>query len=314
MQAGWQRPLSVATTVYEHGFYPQPYASRVASTTIGGNSRMRACFLPATLCKQDAIDCYGWQQLYTSMVSTHNLLQEGCHRLLWVATTVYEHGFYPQPYASRIASTVMSGNNRIRVWFLPITLRKQDSNDRYRWQKPYVSMVSTHNPLQAGCHRLLWVATTVYEHGFYPQPYASRKPSTTMGGKNRIRVWFLPTTLCRQGGIDCYGWQQPYKSMVSTHNPLQAGCHRLLWVATTVYEHGFYPQPYASRIASTVMSGNDRIRACFLPATLCKQDAIDCYGWQQPYISMVSTHNLLQEGWHRSLWVATAICEHGLYP
>ena len=142
----------------------------------------------------------------------------------------------------------MGGNDCIRVWFLPITLCKQDGNDRYQWQQPYKSMVSTHNPLQAGCHRLLWVATTVYEHGFYPQPYASRIASTVMNGNHRIRAWFLPTTLCKQGGIDHYRWQQPYASMFSTRNPMQAGCYRLLWVATTIYKHGFYPQPFAGRV------------------------------------------------------------------
>ena len=262
---------------------------------------MRAWFIPITLCTQDGIDHYGWQRLYTSMVSTHNPMQAGWQRPLSVATTVYEHGFYPQPYASRKPSTTMGGKNRIRAWFLPTTLCRQGGIGCYGWQQPYKSMVSTHNPLQAGCHRLLWVATTVYEHGFYPQPYASRIASTVMSGNDRIRAWFLPITLCKQDSIDHYGWQKPYVSMVSTHNSLQAGCHRLLWVATTVYEHGFYPQPYASRIASTVMSGNDRIRVWFLPITLCKQDSNDRYRWQQPYTSMVSTHNPMQAGWHRPL-------------
>ena len=121
------------------------------------------------------------------------------------------------------------------------------------------------NPMRAGWHRPLWVATTVCEHGFYPQPYASRMASTVMGGNDHIRVLFLPTTLCKQDGIDRYGWQQPYVSMVSTHNPMQVGWHRPLWVATTIYEYCFYPQPYASRMASTTMGGNDRMRAWFLP-------------------------------------------------
>ena len=37
------------------------------------------------------------------------------------------------------------------------------SKDHTLYPQPYVSMLSTHNPMQAGCHRLLWVATTVYK-------------------------------------------------------------------------------------------------------------------------------------------------------
>ena len=53
--------------------------------------------------------------------------------------------------------------------------------------------------------------------------------------KRSVVTTFLQT-LCEQDGIDRYGWQQSYASMVSTHNPMRAGWHRPLWMATTVYE------------------------------------------------------------------------------
>ena len=77
------------------------------------------------------------------------------------------------------------------------------------------------NPVQAGWHQPLWVATTISKQGSCSQPYVSRMESTAMGGNSPMQARFLPTTLCEQDGIDCYGWPRPVtKRQIAAEPPV----------------------------------------------------------------------------------------------